>query len=315
MAFRLSPGYPAADEVRRAGMEQIERALQEIADDKLSAGETVHQIRKRLKKMRALARLVRPVLGDSYKAENVFFRDTGRALAPYRDADAQLETVTILRNHYADETGAEAALDTLAERLADARESILANHPPVTEAIADAESALRQGRKRMAGWPLDKLVFADLRKGMKKTYRRARRRLSDAEKEPSATNFHEWRKRQKYHGAHMKLLRDAWPELIGARYDENSDLTDALGNEHDLAILRGKLLNEDGISLSDSHKQSLLSMIDRRRIDCRRTALSLGSRVLAERASPLGKRLHRYWDVAQRDATGGFRQELTDTGS
>ncbi|MEZ4569166.1 MAG: hypothetical protein R2849_02320 [Thermomicrobiales bacterium] len=62
MAYRLEPDEALDVGVRRIATEQVEKALAELDDSDLDRHATVHQVRKRCKKIRGLLRLVRPGL-------------------------------------------------------------------------------------------------------------------------------------------------------------------------------------------------------------------------------------------------------------
>ena len=74
MAFRLRPGE-AGSGVQRVVVEQVARSMRSLisaaagSDDEFDDG--VHDVRKRLKRVRAVLRLAREPLGDDrYRAEN-----------------------------------------------------------------------------------------------------------------------------------------------------------------------------------------------------------------------------------------------------
>ena len=52
---------------------------------------------------------------------------------------------------------------------------------------------------------------------------------------------HEWRKQVKYHGEHMRLLRDVAQEPARARKQRLDKLADLLGVRHDLDVLLDRL--------------------------------------------------------------------------
>ena len=70
MFFRISPGVPFGDDVRRIAYELIDGAVADSGARSIPYPERVHSIRKRCKKLRALVRLVRPGLVDTYRQEN-----------------------------------------------------------------------------------------------------------------------------------------------------------------------------------------------------------------------------------------------------
>src|SRR5436190_15203214 len=101
-SFRIVPGEPVPDEVRRVAVGRIDHALDELrGDSDSSRAEAVHEARKDMKKLRALLRLVRGELGEElYVHENTVFRDTGRQLSGVRDADVMIHTLSDLEARY-----------------------------------------------------------------------------------------------------------------------------------------------------------------------------------------------------------------------
>jgi CHAD domain-containing protein len=92
MPYRLRTGESVQCGIRRVLSEQIERSLGEIADMKRDRADTIHQVRKRCKKIRAALQLVRGALGDAYSKEYAWYRDASRRIADVRDAEAMIET-------------------------------------------------------------------------------------------------------------------------------------------------------------------------------------------------------------------------------
>ena len=92
MAYRFKRGNSSVEAgVRRIATEEIDGAIDEIDDNGLELHETVHQVRKRCKKLRGLIRVVRPAF-DDYQDENAAFREAARALSYVRDTEALIET-------------------------------------------------------------------------------------------------------------------------------------------------------------------------------------------------------------------------------
>jgi len=92
MAYRFKHGDKSVPQaLKRIAREQIDKALGEIDDDQRDAAETVHQLRKRCKKLRGLIRLVRPSFKD-YAPENATFHDAAGALSDLHDARVLLAT-------------------------------------------------------------------------------------------------------------------------------------------------------------------------------------------------------------------------------
>ena len=149
MGYAFDGDETVPDAVRRITDEQVERAvsaLEQVEDNDLTA--TVHDCRKRAKKLRGLLRLVRPAMGEAYGPANEAFRDAGRELSAIRDAHATLATFHAL---------VAASLDRLPEGGLGAVRSGLAAYADRASHAADrrprAESAadlFRAGRRHVS---------------------------------------------------------------------------------------------------------------------------------------------------------------------
>ena len=89
MAFRFKLGESIEKGFRRIGLEQIDRATVQISGAEDPA-KGVHELRKSMKRIRALLRLVRSGLGDTvFKAENARYRDIASGVAGARARPAR----------------------------------------------------------------------------------------------------------------------------------------------------------------------------------------------------------------------------------
>jgi hypothetical protein len=74
-------------------------------------------------------------------------------------------------------------------------------------------------------------------------------------------------------------------------------LSDLLGADHDLVVLRGKL--EVGADKADEAAAPLLELIDRRRHEVFEELKPLGRLIYAEKPKQLRDRLASYWRIAR----------------
>jgi CHAD domain-containing protein len=198
--------------ITRIAGEQIERAIKELTDSELDPHESVHQARKRFKKIRGVLRLVREELGEIYSDENAWFRDTGRELSAVRDAEAMLETLDKLRDGY-DEQLKKDTFHDVWEALRKRRQALANEELDLHAAVKEIASRFPETKQRIQCWPPREEGFAAVGSGLKKVFSRGRKASAAAYAEPTAENFHEWRKRVKYHRYHSRLLQDVWPDL------------------------------------------------------------------------------------------------------
>lgn len=291
MGYRFERDETVTDGVHRIGTEQVKRAqkgLRKMSDPVA----TVHDVRKRCKKLRALVRLVRPEMGD-YGDANRLFRDAARELAPFRDAHAVAGTFDDLAASHA-HLLPEAAVEAVRGHLAGAAEAASAAVEDAAGPVERAAHMIDEGMALIEEWS-GKDRFGTLRGGLVKTYKRARNRMDDAAGVTDPSVFHQWRKRVKYHWYHTRLVRDAAPSILRPRAKNMHDLSDALGDAHDLAVLvAGLRADED---LDPGHAEAVCVVADGVRTDLERRSLSVGARLLAEKPGALADRLERYWDV------------------
>ena len=95
----------------------------------------------------------------------------------------------------------------------------------------------------------------------------------------------------------MRLIRDADSAMLGALADHAHDLSDHLGDDHDLALLRDEVQRR-AVAFSDPEEQRhLLEQIDQRRGELQFAAISLGERIYSEKPKRFTERLGKRWQA------------------
>lgn len=292
MGYRLKPDKTVQKNIRRIAREQIDKALGEINDPELDRHQAIHQVRKRCKKLRGLVRLVRPELGKAYQRENARFRDIARNLAGMRDDQSMVEALERLLSTLKDnERG---FYDPVLSALRTKRDAAALGRQAPASLLAEARQALEKARRATDRWRLSASGYRAVR-GFDKTYERGRTAVSNAYRTEAADDFHEWRKRVKYHSHHLQLLGPLWPRVNRAWQTESRTLADILGNDHDLALL-DVLLESDSGQLADNQTgQSLQLIIRKEQRHLRHEAWKIGQRLYAESPGALRNRWKRYW--------------------
>jgi CHAD domain-containing protein len=151
-----------------------------------------------------------------------------------------------------------------------------------TQAASAAVAILTEARKRVPEWPLERDGFGALEDGLERTYRRGRRDWRNALKDPSTENLHEWRKRVKDLWYHFSILQESWKPVMTALADEAHELSDRLGDDHDLAVLL------------DFGAESLEPLIVRRRAELQEEAFAYGARLYADRPKEFVRRIEHW---------------------
>jgi CHAD domain-containing protein len=295
--YRLLADESTADGIRRVAAGRAESAIDHLrGGDDESPATAVHETRKDIKKLRSVLRLVRAPLGEgTYARENDRYREAAQVLSGPRDAEVNIETLEALDRRYGDSfPGRETAplLEALEERRRILSEGVSLGYgsgPAVTAALQ-----IEAGRDAIADWRLDGEGFELIGAGLKRSYRRGRKRFAEAAADPSAENVHEWRKRVKDLWYHLRLVRDARPRKLGNAADAAHDLSDLLGDHHDLAVLRTEAESRPEL-LSGEGLGRLGELVARRQTELLANATSLAEGLYAERPRKFIARIERYW--------------------
>jgi CHAD domain-containing protein len=308
MAFRILADESVEEAVQRIAREQLDSAIDEINDQGLNRHVVVHQVRKRCKKIRGLVRLVRPQFEDTYDHENAWYRDAAQQLSYVRDAQSIIDTFDKIMDHFQDQIDHK-AFAPVRKRLTNRRKKVAKDEAGLRERLDVFLERLHEGRERVAAWRLREKGFSAVQGGVTKTYARGCTAMTKAYQKPSTENFHEWRKRVKYHWYHMRLLQSVWQAPMQARCDAADLLSDYLGDDHDLSILRETLLDRPADFGGEATLQALLGLLTQRQVELRAQAKLLGVRLYAEKPQRFSKRLHSYWNAWR----SGVETELQTT--
>ena len=297
MAYRLKhKDSSVGDAVRRIADEQIGKALASI--DSAERAEAVHDVRKRCKKLRGLIRLVRPAFGD-YSDENAAFRDIARMISGARDAKVMQDTYDLLM---ADHDGSldRTALGPIRRQFTMERKSRIEDGD-VDDHLDEARERLVEARERAQSWTLDDDGWDAVAGGLKKTYGRAVDAAEKARDCPDGEQFHELRKRVKYHWYHCRLLENLWPDMMATRKHAAKQLSDILGDHHDLHVFAGRLAQDpDGFG-SSADVEVAIGLARARQARLEAQAWPILNRMLVQKPKVLGRHFEALWNVWQKD--------------
>jgi CHAD domain-containing protein len=294
VAFELETGERVEAGIKRIIDEQLASALTDLrSSDAKKADSAVHAARKRLKRIRALVRLVRQELGEeTFNRENAAFRDAGGSLSEARDAAVLVATLDSLKSTVDPAAFAAARKKLLARRRAVARRVLQTGSALETVAVQ-----IEAARQRVANWNIGHDGWDSLKPGLKHIYDQARAAYQCAEVGGQPELFHEWRKRVKDLWHQTEVLEAIWPEVMKSLADQFHALADILGEEHDLSVLKSVLEAE---ALARAEEVSAVAeAAGSKRAQRQQEAKSLGARIFAERPGAFTKRLGHYWTAWQ----------------
>ncbi|HSD23802.1 MAG TPA: CHAD domain-containing protein [Solirubrobacterales bacterium] len=295
-AYRLLPREPVAAGLKRVLGAQVDDAIAQLRGEAGSGpAEAVHEARKDVKKIRSALRLVRHETGaEVWRRENDHYREVARGLSGFRDAEILVEALDGLSQRFG--TAEERRFEALREQL-EQENRAAHDDGSVERAMTAAAAGLAAGRARIDSLPLRGDGWELIGPGIHRTYRRGRKRLRAAEEEASVPNLHELRKRVKDLTYQVRLIKDADEQMLGALADHAHDLSDHLGDDHDLALLREAVQRRRAAFPEPAHTRHLLDQIDQRRGELQFAAISLAERIYADKPKRFTKRLEKRWEA------------------
>ncbi len=236
---------PKRDAVRKhkiqaADLKRIARALTHDAAVQINMApndpESVHIVRVQIKKMRALLRLIRPLLRKaSFTRQNIALRDAGRKLSPHRDAQVVHATCQYL----ATRKSARSIRPWLLHLVEHVAYNALEDLTP--EAVNDAVGTLNRSSglvNRLSQEAVDEKV---IREGLRKAYRSGRKALRCALLHTTTRHMHEFRKRVKCLLHQLDMVVPMQPGDSHCPHEHLRRLGNHLGHLHDLSIVRHRL--------------------------------------------------------------------------
>lgn len=219
--------------IRRFAL-QILREARSVADDPArSDAVLIHDIRKALKRWRALLRLLEPLLGEEAGKLRRQARDLARELGGARNWTAALDALDDI----------EAADRALAPGLKSLRERIETARRAAERATLDAamrariRTMLTQASVALDNWPMTQIGAAGIAAQLARAYARARRAIPPDWQQASGQDLHMLRQRLVVHRYQMDLVQLLAPKPGRARVRQAQKLRDSLGHHQDLDML------------------------------------------------------------------------------
>jgi CHAD domain-containing protein len=286
----LDPAVAVNRSLTEAAWSVLEDARAPLSDGTMADANVVHDVRKALKRWRALLRLMGPLLGEEEANRlRIRARELARGLSGARDPRSALDALADLGDGHAKISAK--TLETIGKKIdrlrVDAEVTILTDtmRAHLTGALADTAETI-------GGWSLGEATFRGVADGLTKTYHRARRALPDDWETAKAEELHDLRKRVVEHRYQMELVEPLWPKLGRVWVGEAQKLRDRLGRHHDLTVLA--LLMRPKKALA-SYQSRLGPLVRERQRAHAHAAARIAGRLFAEKPSAFRSRLLRLW--------------------
>jgi CHAD domain-containing protein len=226
--------------------ENIQRILSEQLDDIVMQSDkkgaqvpkAIHEIRKSMKRIRAVLRMIRDEIGYStYYRENVFYRDLSRKLSDIRNFEVLLGSITALKQELSNTIPSD-VFDALLKELDRQQEEVTGGQARLIQLMKNTGREVKTGRERIHDLPIRNNDFSVFEGGIYRVYRQGRNYLSDARKNPSPNRLHDLRKKMKYFWYQVEILEPIFPGPMQAYATTLETIAESLGVYHDFQVLQ-----------------------------------------------------------------------------
>jgi CHAD domain-containing protein len=279
------------DGLAAAARSIIGDARRALSDPELSDPEAVHEVRKTLKRWRALMRLLAHGIGEPADQMRAEARELMRALTGARDAQSALDALADLKK--SDIPFSATSAETIRNRLTEMRNA--AEKTGFTKEARERLSRyLDYATLSLERWPLKAIDFDTVADGLTSTYRRARQLVPDDWPSVEPEHLHDLRRRVVEHRHQMDLVEPLWPRLGKVWADEAQRLRNQLGACQDLAVLSNFTAPHRPLAPWRSRLTPLTQ-------ECRtahlKTAARLAGRLFAEKPKAFRRRIAALWSA------------------
>ena len=279
------------DGLAAAARSIIADARRTLADPELTDAEGVHEVRKALKRWRALLRLLARPLGEQADQMRAEARELMRALSGARDAQSALDALLDLRK--TDVPFSPKSMETIRQRVTEIRDA--AEETSFTKTMRTRLSRyLDYATLSLDRWPLKPVGFDTVADALTSTYRRARQLLPDNWRTAEAEHLHDLRRRVVEHRHQMDLFEHLWPRLGQVWAEEAQRLRNRLGACQDLAVLSSFTAPHQPLA---PWRSRLAPVIAARRAAHLKSAARLASRLFAEKPKAFRRRIGALWSA------------------
>ena len=277
MSFELHHRKHLEEQLTKIVRQQLRNtadSLTTTADSQFRSA--VHESRKSVKKVRAVAAFLTQAGGKLPRKDRKRLKSAARALAGVRDSTAIIDTFDRVRRRYPKQLP-EHTYGILRRGLVRARDrsEARAQHDGV---VADAAEGLEKTRQSAKEWPSASITRSGLIAILTASYRRSRHAMKRARVTGQSATLHRWRKELKTLWYQLRLAR---PLMTGVAplIADLKRLETALGDDHNLVVLGAMLRGCRDLRPMRREMRQVDRLAKRMRQPLRRRAFALGRRL------------------------------------
>ena len=301
MSFELHQRKHLEDELTKVVRQQLRNAAHALTT---SAGSqfrsAVHESRKSIKKVRAVAALLKQAGAKLPRKDRKRVKSAARALSRVRDSSAIIDTFDRVRRRYPkqlpEHTYAILRRGLVAAR--DLREAV-AQRDGV---VAEAAERLQKTRTSAKKWTSHSIEWPEMIAIVTVSYCRSRNAMKRARAIGQSATLHRWRKELKTLWYQLRLAR---PLMTGVAplIADLKRLETELGDDHNLVVLAATLRGCRDLRSIRAEMRQIDRLAARMRRPLRRRAFALGRRLHVRKPGAFARWLRASFKQARRPQT------------
>jgi CHAD domain-containing protein len=292
MAFHIRPDESILRGLRRLARKQLASACNNLEHSSEPSEDAIHEARKSVKKVRAIAEVIRTDKGRGLKGARKRLRSVNRVLSQSRDGDVMNETLSKLLERrpalLSEHTNARLRL-----QLSSYRDAV-AQAAKREHAWGDVVEELREVRAHVKRWSPAHKGFEVLARGLRATHRRGRKAMARALESRRAADFHEWRKEMKALWYQLRLLEEAGP-AIQRDVKRLNDAETWLGDDHNVVVLCAHISSTRSCALDGSELQRFSGHARQYEESLRRKAIARAESIYRTGSRAYVRQIERAW--------------------
>jgi CHAD domain-containing protein len=282
--------------VCRAAMMHLAHADELLSTSPRWSAESIHEIRKSVKRIRAAFDLLRTRLEGRRDDWDRRLQSVNRTLSATRDLDASIARLT----EFTPLASAEelAVIERLRLELAHRRVAVEREHASAAmrPLLMETLRAVRDGMEHWNGAASGTLLDGP---EVTRMVKKARRRIEHLSDDPHSEDVHALRKVVKQRLYWLEILRPIWPNGMKSEERLVDRLAEKLGRHHDLVVLQAHLASSS-LAQEDVLRAGIRSLSKRLRKaqrELERQSLKQARRLFAERPKAFRRRWAAWEDI------------------
>ena len=248
----------------------------------------VHESRKRLKKVRAVAAILIQAGAKLPRRDRKRLKSVARVLSRVRDSTAIIDTFDRVRRRYPKQLP-EHTYGLLRRGLVAARDQSVARAQR-DGVVTEAAERLKKTRKSARTWTSPSIKWSGMTGIVAASYRRSRNAMNRARATGQSATLHRWRKELKTFWYQLRLAGPLMTGIAPLLADLNR-LETELGDDHNLVVLAATLRGCRDLRSMRAEIRQIDRLAGRMRQALRRRAFGLGRRLHARKPKAFARRL------------------------